>query len=374
MLHQVCRRSPSPSWFIRFSALIALLFLVDVQARAEAPTAPFPFQDGDRVAWIGSSSTKIGVWPRTLEFLIHTRHPELSIQFKKFTTGGGTFATGLEHIDEWLGEFKPTLVFFNYGGNDASGGDKGVPKFLENMEQCVAKARQTGARVVLVTPQAADVRKSGEAAAAKRQKYAELMILHGRENGWHVVDTHHPLGAMQAGAQTDDPTYSMLKDKIHLTDSAYIGWGYLLYDLLAPPAVESAATISAGGRVLKTTHCQLLDVSSSDGVLAFTRADAVLPILPPIGLPPRRLVPMEAQSQYLLKVTELPPGKYELTCEGQAIGTVEADALGRGINLNSLLLDANQKAPWQTLAEQVWNGTELEQVGTTRWRFEIRKK
>ncbi|WP_406699386.1 GDSL-type esterase/lipase family protein [Singulisphaera sp. Ch08] len=372
MLRQACRRSPS--WIVRSSILLVLPYLLLAHAQAKSPSSTFPFRNGDRVAWIGSSSTKIGVWPQTLEFLLHTRHPELSLQFKKFTTGSGTFATGLEHLDEWLGEFKPTLVFFNYGGNDAGGGDAGVPKFLENMEKCVAKVEQTGARVVIITPQAADVRKSGEAPAAKRQKYAETMISHGQKKGWVVVDTHHPLAVMQTESQKDDPTYSMLKDKIHLTTPAYIGWGYLLYDLLAPPAVESAATIKADGHVTATANCQLLDVSSSDGLLAFTRADKVLPILPPDLLPPRKHVPMEARSRYMLKVTGLAPGKYQLTCEGQAIGTVEADALGRGVNLNSLLLDATLTAPWQSLAEQVWQGTGLEQVGTTRWRFEIRKK
>ncbi|AGA28900.1 SGNH/GDSL hydrolase family protein [Singulisphaera acidiphila] len=372
MLRQVCRRSPA--WFIPSNVLLALLFLIDVNARAGTPSSPFPFRNGDRVAWIGSSSTKIGVWPQTLEFLLHTRHPELTFAAKKFTTGSGTFATGLQHIDEWLAEFKPTLVFFNYGGNDASGGDEGLPKFLANMEQCVAKAEQSGARVVLLTPQAADVRKSGKVPAEKRQKYAETMITHGREKGWMVVDTHHPLGALQAGAQADDPSYSMLRDKIHLTDSAYVGWGYILYDLLDPHAVASEATLSADGQVTETVNCRLLDVSSSDGELAFTRADKVLPILPPILLPPRKYVPLEARSRYMLKVTGLAPGKYEVTCEKQAIGTVDADALGRGVNLNSLLLDANRKAPWQALAEQIWKGTGLEQVGTTQWRFEIRKK
>ena len=42
----------------------------------EAPAVAFPFQPGDRVAWIGSSSTRIGVWPKTMEFLLRTRHPE----------------------------------------------------------------------------------------------------------------------------------------------------------------------------------------------------------------------------------------------------------------------------------------------------------
>ena len=58
------------------------------------------------------------------------------------TTGGGTFATGLKNLDKWLDEFKPTLVFFNYGGNDAGAGEEGLPKFLENMEECVAKAQE----------------------------------------------------------------------------------------------------------------------------------------------------------------------------------------------------------------------------------------
>lgn len=372
MLRHVCRRSPS--WFARTAALLVLVGLAAGNVRAENTRAEFPFRNGDRVAWIGSSSTKIGVWPRTLEFLLHTRHPELSFEAKRFTTGGGTFATGLAHLDEWLGEFKPTLVFFNYGGNDASSGDKGIPKFLETMEQCVAKAEQSGARVILITPQAADVRKSGEGPAAKRQKYAELMISQGREKGWVVIDTHHPLGALQTGAQADDPAYSMLKDKIHLTDSAYIGWGYILYDLLAPPAVESTATLNADGQVTETANCQVIDVTPSDGGLAFTRIDKVLPILPPVPLPPRKQVPLEARSRYLLTVKGLAPGTYELTCDGQAVGTADAEALGRGVNLNTLLLDAEQKAPWQTLAEQIWDGASLEQIGTTRWRFEVRKK
>ena len=47
-----------------------------------------------------------------------------------------------------------------------------------------------------------------------------------QEKGWAVVDTHRPLGRMQRAAQEEDPSYSMLKDTIHLTDAAYVGWGF----------------------------------------------------------------------------------------------------------------------------------------------------
>jgi lysophospholipase L1-like esterase len=309
-----------------------------------------------------------------MEYLLRTRHPGLKLQFRRFTTGGGTFATGLENLDAWLDDFPPTLVFFNYGGNDAAAGEAGLPRFRENMQRCVAKATARGARVVLITPQAADVRKSGEKAAARRRLYAEAMLDHGREKGWAVVDTHHPLAEMQHAVQGEDPSYTMLKDTIHLTDAAYVAWGFLLYDRLDPPAAESAATLSADGGVGATTHCAIRDVAARHGVLSFTRADEVLPILPPVPLPPRRHVPLEDRSRYLLRVTGLAEGAYEIACEGERVGIVAAEALAAGVNLNAVLLDEGRTAPWVGLAEAVWDGRCLDRIGRTRWRFEVRKR
>ena len=87
--------------------------LVRAADKTDAPAVAFPFKDGDRVAWVGSSSTNIGVWPKTMEFLLRTRHPELKLTFKRYSTGGGTFATGLQNLDKWLADGKPTVVFFN---------------------------------------------------------------------------------------------------------------------------------------------------------------------------------------------------------------------------------------------------------------------
>ena len=240
----------------------------------------FPFKDGDRVAWIGSSSTNIGVWPRTMEFLLRTRNPDVHLTFHKFSTGGGTFATGVEKLDGWLADFKPTLVFLNYGANDAAAGEAGLPQFKENLEKCVAKAAAAGARVVLVTPQAADVRKSGEEAAARRRLYAETMLAFGKEKGWSVVDTFHPLEALQREGEKADKDYSILKDKIHLTDPGYVAWGFFLYERLTPPECESNAVLTADGKVTKATRCTVEDVKAEAGSVSFTRRDEALPILP----------------------------------------------------------------------------------------------
>ena len=133
------------------------------------------------------------------------------------------------------------------------------------MEKCVAKAEAAGARVVLVTPQAADVRKSGEEAAARRRLYAETMLAFGKEKGWPVVDTHHPLEALQREGEKADKDYSILKDKIHLTDPGYVAWGFFLYERLTPPECESNAVLTADGKVTKATRCTVEDVKAEAG-------------------------------------------------------------------------------------------------------------
>jgi lysophospholipase L1-like esterase len=335
----------------------------------------FPFRDGDRVSWIGSSSTNIGVWPKTMEFLLRTRHPELKLTFKRYSTGGGTFATGLQNLDKWLADGKPTLVFFNYGSNDATAAEKGLPTFKENITKCVSKAQAGGARVLLMTGQAADVRKSGAVAAQRREMYAEAMLEFAKEKGWPAtVDVFHPLADLQKNGHKDDDAYTILKDNIHLTNPAYIGWGYLLYERLNPALVESSASLTADGKISGTKRCRIEDVKSREGTLSFTRLDEVLPILPPGPLPPRKYVPLEKWSKYWLKIEGLPSGDYEIRCQDKRVGSASAAVLAQGVNLNTLLLDGKETAPWEALTAQIWEGKELDQIGKTRWHFEVSKR
>ncbi len=351
---------------------IVLFFTANVVAREPL------FRPNDRVAIVGSSSTAIGVWPKTIQFLFRTRHPEMKLTFKSYTTGGGTFATGLGKFDPWFGpawleDFKPTVVLFNYGGNDANSGEKGLPKFRANAAASVAHVHKIGGRAILMTHQASDVRKSGEAPAARRKLYAEALLAFAKEKGWPSVDVFHPLDALQTAGQADNPAYTILKDTIHLNDAGYVAWGVFLYAGLGVKPAVSRAELTAKGAVTKTIGCQIDNVKATDTGLTFTRRDAVLPILPPIVLPPRKHVPLEKLSPYLLQITDLPAGRYEVRCEGLPLGTATAKELAVGVNLNSLLLDSGKPAPWETLAKDWWQGKNLEQIGATAWKFEVRR-
>ncbi|HLX62773.1 MAG TPA: GDSL-type esterase/lipase family protein [Planctomycetota bacterium] len=349
----------------------------------------FPFKPGDRVAWIGSSSTFIGEWPSTMEFLLRSRHPELQLSFSRYSTGGGTFASALSKLPDWLEQSHPTLVFFNFGANDAAYGKQSLDDFRAHMRECIELVQKSGARVIVIAHQSADIRVTGPAAYYRRKHYADEMLSFCKANGWTIVDIHHPLEELQHQAQAEDNSFCINWDTIHLTDSGYVAWAYFLYDRLNPPDAESALDIDADiGRVARAVHCSARVISSRDD-LAFERTDDVLPILPPNplplsianrgrilasrfsaqaldtieqkeqttqSLPPRKFVPIEALSKYMLKVTGLAVGEYSIECNGKLCGRASAVQLGAGVNLNSLVLDAGVEAPWNDLAGRMWAG------------------
>lgn len=353
---------------------LCLVLLLAPLLRAEAPATMPALREGDRVAFIGSSSTNIGIWPATVQFLLRTRHPELKLTFSRHSSGGGTFKTGLDNLDKWLGESKPTFVLFNYGGNDSGGGEKGLDAFRANIDTIVERTARTGARYVILTHQPSDSRHKDAkpAAIANRTLYVDAMIKHAQAKGYPLIDIHHPLADMLAAAQKEDAGFTIMKDSIHLNEVGYVAWGTYCYVSLGLGDAVSSATLSADGKVVAAQRCKIENAKLADGVLSFERLDEILPLLPPKQLPPRTTVPLERASQYLLKVNGLAAGKYEVRCEGLPLGVCDAGQLDKGVNLNMLLLDSKQTAPWDALAKELWAGKSLDQVGKTRWKFEIR--
>jgi hypothetical protein len=250
-----------------------------------------------------------------------------------------------------------------------------LPQLKENIVKCVAKAEASKARVLFSLFQGADVRKAGEAAAARRKLYAEAQLAFCKEKGWPVIDVFHPIDELQAKGQKDDDKYTILRDTIHLTDPAYIAWGYFLYDglKLKGGVSELAFDVSDKVKVLAEVGCKMSDMVRSDDLkqVKFGRVDELLPILPPGPLPPRAHVPLEKCSPYLLRIVGLPAGKYKVACEGKNLGTASADELRTGINLNTLVLQNGVAAPWEALAKQIWAGKELDKIGKTKWNFSI---
>lgn len=383
-----------------------LLSLVCVPAFCAAPSAQalaeFPLKANDHVLWYGSSSTKIGVWPRTMEFLLRTRHPELKLTFEREGVGGGTFTLALKEMDEILDGLKPTVVLFNFGGNDATKGDKGVDAFKLAMKTAIDKVKKRNARPMLMTPQPGDERLAGKR-NDNLEPYSEAMLAFAKEQNVPCIDTHHPLELMFEAAVNDEPNYTINKDKIHLTDSGYVAWAYFLYEALRAPVAESSVELARDGSVVKVQRCKVSNVEAARGTIRFTREDEILPLLPPnpvpatsqaapartllpppsaaleyaqkhgSDLPPRKHCPLEKESRYLLKIAGLDAASYDISVDGKPLGSATAAQLAAGVNLNSLLLDSGNSAPWADLVLEIWRGKSLDKIGKTQFNFEIRK-
>lgn len=390
-----------------FVAALCLSAFYSLSAHSAAPAATplpeLPFKQGETILWYGSSSTSIGVWPRTIEFLFRTRHPELKLNFEREGKGGGTFALALPDMDDNLSGLKPNVVLFNFGGNDSSKGEKGVAAFKKTMKTAIDKVKAHGARPILMTPQPGDERLAGKR-NDNLEPYSEAMMSFAKEQGIPCIDTHHPLEEMFLAAIQDQPDFTINKDTIHLTHSGYVAWGYFLYEALNAPAAESSVELSADGKVLQSTRCKISNVLAASGQLSFTREDEILPILPPnplpmlnstststkapkvppsdalkyaqkhgYELPPRKHCPLEKHSRYMLKIAGLPVGNYTVSANGKPLGDTTAANLAQGVNLNSLLLDSGNPAPWADLTNELWRGKSLEKIGTTQFVFEVKK-
>jgi hypothetical protein len=155
-----------------------------------------------------------------------------------------------------------------------------------------------------------------------------------------------------------------------------VAWGYYLYDGMRLSGGTSELTINING-MRNEVGCKVIGgvtIRNDHGEVKFTRHDQVLPILPPVALPPRPHVPMEKRSVYGLRVIGLKAGNYEIQCEGKSLGMASAEALARGFNVNSVLLDSGSTPPWDGLAKQIWSGKALDQVGTTPWTWRVVRK
>ncbi len=289
----------------------------------------------------------------------------------------------------------------NYGCNDAALGKAALDEFRGNMDQCVKRVRSTGARVVLMTPQSGDIRQTGDAPYYRRKHYADEML--AMEWG-SIVDVHHPLEELQAKGQKIDDNYTINSDHIHLTDSAYVAWGYFLYEGLNPPDVESVLEIDAHNGLIRSAENCRAKILKTGGELVFERTDDVLPILPPdpipasnayrsrisiIGayaeptpfarnsgqnLPPRQIFDMESKSRYSLKIAGLAAGKYTLECNGQVVGSATENQFAAGVNLNTMMLDAGVPAPWKEIAEKLWNGAKLSEIENRTLTFKLKRE
>lgn len=335
-----------------------LLSLVLIGALGAAPARAddFAVRDGDTVVFMGDSITAARAYSKIVENYTLLRYPGRKVRFHNVGIGGDTMAGGLKRLERDVFGRGATLLTVAFGINDIGWGTRAddVHKraYLDAVRGIVSACKQRGVRVYICSAAvtAADPSTSED---DYLQKMCDEGMALSRELGGAAIDVQRGMREIQkriwaANEKTPDKSkHATLHaaDGIHLNDLGQLAMAFAILKGLGAPADVSAANFDARGpKLVRASGCTISDVAAKDNRLEFTRHDEGLPLNYGLFFALNfRFVPIPDQlNRYLLTVTNLPAGRYEVLADGRSAGRFTAAELAAGVNLASTTPD-----PWQ---------------------------
>lgn len=362
------------------TATFCLLAATGAHAAKEAPpTGGFPFKDGDRVVFLGDSITEQRLYSTYLETYLLTRFPGWNLKFRNAGWSGDTSYLRLrglppkEALQRDVLFFKPTVVTIKFGMNDAGYGgfdQKLFDAHIAGETAIVQQLKAAGARPVILTPNAVEKAEPGDSMPGYNetlQKFAAgTAALAARENVL-FVDQFHPYAAAINRLRAVDPAMRITAgDSVHpLHPGQLLMTDFILTGMNAPSLVSSATINSRKGSVTASEGAKITDIVRKPDGISFRRLDKALVFpIEPAARPALSLAPVADDiNRYMVRVTNLQPGAYTLSVNGQEISRFSAAQLSGGVNLGSY--DGPLTAPGTEILKHVRRKNDIYYV---KWR------
>jgi lysophospholipase L1-like esterase len=353
--------------FFRISSLSAMAMAFAAVLHAEP--APLKLKDNDVWVMVGDSITAQRMHSNYIEMYYRTRHPGLKLHFRNSGIGGNRTSHVLDRFDYDVAGWKPTIVSVELGMNDVGGPfEKTLPAYVEGMKKIIGKIRAIPATPILISSSPVDDGSKMNDWRGDRCKnihpFTEALQKLAAEEDVLFVDQYHPLidvwgdnrrNGAELAAKNPQPEPAPAPsadgkpakpklppsliplggDPVHPGPVGQYTMAAVILKGLGAGGEVSSATLSADGKVGDVKGCKITDVSAADGKLSFTRLDETgfWPILPS-GKAAFDLLPSALDlSQYLLKVTGLADGEYQITIDGKPAAKATAKQLAEGWNM-----------------------------------------
>jgi lysophospholipase L1-like esterase len=353
----------------------------------------FFFRDGDRVVFLGDSITEQRLYTTYIEAYALTRYPERKFSFRNVGWGGDTawlrqrahpdeeklFAASGDALDSMVRDavarglerdvlpLKPTVVTIKFGMNDHSYQpfrEDIFRAYVRSQVELVKVLQEKGARVALLTPQPIEEKPAGPDKDPRNQSLRMFSdglkdVASGRAL---FVDQFDPFMQMLLKARVDNPPVSIGGgDAVHPGPIGHtvMAWA-VLKGLGASPAVSTVEIDAASARVVSTSGCQINNLKAASNAVSFDRLDSALPMpIDPRAKPALDLAPvLQDLDQYILKISGLAEGQYELSIDGEPVGKIAATQLAKGWNL------AENAGPIGKQAQQVSRSSSRKMTST----------
>jgi lysophospholipase L1-like esterase len=306
----------------RIAALVTLFVIQSVPA-AEPK---FPIHPGERVLFLGDSITEQYQYSTYIELYLTTRFPKDKLEFYNAGIGGDTSTGGARRFATHVLAEKPAIVTIDFGMNDGGYGSftqQRCDQYLKSTEQMLEAAKKAGVRVVLISPNAVEVRSKPNLKTyleTQEKFYAPLKELAAKYDV-PFVDQYAVTRKVLDKIAADDAKVKPFGDGVHTGQAGGLLMAHTILVGMHAPAEVSQYKFEKASSV-------------GDG-LSFERLDDAIPM--PLLKEWRDLLPYVNQlkdlNRYKLIAKGLKPGKYELTIDGQAVATYTAEELADGVNV-----------------------------------------
>lgn len=322
------------NWFCAW-----LLLVCGVPLIAADPV--LTLKENDLWVMAGDSITAQRQHSNYIEAFVRTRYPQLNVRFRNSGIGGNRTSSVLARFDYDVAAWKPTIVSIELGMNDVGSGDD--PKaYIDGMRQLIQKTRAIKAQPVLISSSPVnDGSVTGDWKSDRCRRidpYTVALKKLAEEEQVVMIDQYHALLDLWGKNKQSPMPINLTGDPVHPGPvGQYTMAGVILAQLQLDREVSSAV-LSAAGKVVSANRCKLSEVSASDGKLAFTRAEEAgsWPIDPKSKAAADLLPEIHQLSRWMLTVSDLPSGTYQVTIDGKPAAKVTEKDLAAGWNLASV--------------------------------------
>lgn len=333
--------------------------------RVRETSSPLAFASGERWTALGDSLTHTGSYHLWLQLFHLTRHPTRELHFANCGIAGDTAAGARRRLTWDVLPTRPTLCTVMLGMNDvglalytlaATGAElaerrrAALRAFEKNLRALVEALRETGTRVVLVTPTIFD--QWAELPAPRRPGVetalatcAEFVRRLAGELGLGLVELHEPLRQLTRRMQSEDPSATLIgPDRIH---PGAVGHFAIAMEFLRAQRARgevSAIELDVTTRAVAVRHGQVSEFQvraaggHEVGRVAFSwKAESLpFPVEPDLA-PALRWMPFVPEfNRETLRVTGCQPGRYALRIEDDEAGVFSDAELTQGIDLAAI--------------------------------------
>lgn len=323
-----------------------------------------PFQQNDRVIFVGNSITEAGAYVSYIYLYYMTHFPDRKLVILNGGIGGDKAADIYRRLDYDILAKKPDILVLTFGMNDTGYFEFNGDNADKTAQERVAASRRSYELIEKRLLQLPDLRKilmssppydetskfNRNIFKGKHKAMQEVVAFQEAaavKNNWAFVDLFRPMTTLNIHLQQKDSTFTLIgPDRIHPGNAGHLVMAslFLKSQGLSGQPVASMQIDAATGKLQQTLNCKVSDLTRITSGLRFNYLAGALPF--PVDTVARIWGNDQKQSDALnwipftedfnremLSVKGLQTGDYTLRIDGHPIGKWTAADFANGINL-----------------------------------------